>query len=308
MFQTLLRSGTLSQGAHYIIGLRWSRDMWSCVVTSCHIFDCAVRDVATLWYLVTCSFVFCSIHKETEFLTNILQVMIHQTGKSHDCYLVTVGGRTCPSGAQRPSLADAYHWHPGILRQLVTDPKVVFLVRDCRVCSHLPPWFICLNPLQDVASEKVEWVLIVSLTAARQRCGQVFQLTPPRTRSLFPLRPTKWEIYHRPFSNNHQTQNVTRGTHIEETLAYHCQSKQWDSQQYAGRAGTGPDSWVFLFAHNTGRRPSCLRAVLASPLLRSKGAAQLGKVIVPPTLTNLRQGRLPLQLHRQNRQSHRDKD
>ena len=112
-------------------------------------------------------------------------------------------------------------------------------------------------------------------------------LTPPRTCSLFPLKPTKWEIYHRPLSYNHHCRNVNGGTSFEETPAYHGQSRPCKRQQYAGRGGTGPDSWVFLFAHNTGRRPSCLlRALLASPLLRSKGAAQLGKVIVPPTLTN----------------------
>ena len=129
------------------------------------------------------------------------------------------------------------------------------------------------------------------------------QLTPPRTCSLFPQRPTNREIYHRPLSDNHQAQNVNGGTYFGETHGYHCKSKPCDSQQYAGLGGTGPDSWVFLFAHNTGRRPSCLRALLASPLLRSKGAAQLGKVIVPPTLTNFWQGRIPLQPHRQNLQS-----
>ena len=66
MFQTLLRSSTLGEGAHYGAALKlWLSDMWSCVVSSCHIFGCVVRDVAILWYVVTCGAVSSLIHKAT---------------------------------------------------------------------------------------------------------------------------------------------------------------------------------------------------------------------------------------------------
>ena len=75
--------------------------------------------------------------------------VIHSLVKSCNRYLVTGGERTCPSGARRPSFADAYHWHPGILRQLVTesknvDPGGTFIVSVAT--RQLPLWFICLNP------------------------------------------------------------------------------------------------------------------------------------------------------------------
>ena len=58
---------------------------------------------------------------------------------------------------------------------------------------------------------------------------------------------------------------------------------------------------IFVCSQHYVLPPSWQRGLLARPLLRSKGAAaaQLGKVIVPPTLTNLPAGRLQSAPHRQ---------
>ena len=64
MFWTLILGLAPSQGAQNRAALKlWLSDMWSCVLTSCHIFDCVVRDVAILWYVVTCCIVFNLFYK-----------------------------------------------------------------------------------------------------------------------------------------------------------------------------------------------------------------------------------------------------
>ena len=135
-------------------------------------------------------------------------------------------------------------------------------------------------------------------------------LTPPRTCSLFPLGPTKWEIYHRPLSHNHQqSRNVNGGTSFWKTPAYHGQPKPYKRQQYAGRCGTGPDSWIFLFAHNTradGHLACCAHcwpprySAVRGPL------HSWGRLLSRRRSQILWKGRLPSQLHTAKTFSHRD--
>ena len=135
MYWTLLLGLTLYHKGPKI-GLRWSCGrgtcglLWSPLATYSAVswgmwqYCTVVCDdvLHCIWLIIQSNF----LMWWRPFSINILRV-IHWTIKSHNFYLATVGGRTCPSGARRPSFADAYHWHSGILWQLVTDPKLLIL-------------------------------------------------------------------------------------------------------------------------------------------------------------------------------------
>ena len=76
------------------------------------------------------------------------------------------------------------------------------------------------------------------------------QFTPPRTCSLFPLRCEKSPTPP-PVSNAHRAEMPKKEFILGKPSRPVFHSEAWDSQQHASLCGTGLDSWVFLFAHNT---------------------------------------------------------